>query len=120
MCGIAGLWHRRRGEAQEALATTVRAMTDAMPHRGPDAFGSWIDPEIGLAIGHRRLSIVDLSPAGAQPMLSSCGRFAISYNGEIYNANELRLELKAAGRPFRGHSDTEVIVEGAAVWGVEQ
>ena len=94
-------------------------MTDTLVHRGPDAGDIWLDPEAGLALGHRRLSIIDLSPAGAQPMVSSCGRFVISYNGEVYNADELRPELEAAGRRFRGHSDTEAIVEGAAVWGVE-
>jgi asparagine synthase (glutamine-hydrolysing) len=119
MCGIAGLWERHGRTAPEALAAVVRAMTDTLLHRGPDAGDVWLDPEAGLALGHRRLSIIDLSPAGAQPMVSSCGRFVISYNGEVYNADELRAELEAAGRQFRGHSDTEAIVEGAAVWGVE-
>ena len=119
MCGIAGLWERRGRTAPDALAAIAGAMTDTLVHRGPDAGDVWLDPEAGLAIGHRRLSIIDLSPAGAQPMVSSCGRFVISYNGEIYNADEMRPELEAAGRRFRGHSDTEVIVEGAAVWGVE-
>ena len=119
MCGIAGLWDRNGHSGPEALGNTVKRMTDAMLHRGPDAGDVWCDGQAGLALGHRRLSIVDLSPAGAQPMVSSCGRFVISYNGEIYNAGELRPELEAAGRRFRGHSDTEVIVEGAAQWGVE-
>ena len=120
MCGIAGLWDRHHRHIGGALEATVTAMTDAMVHRGPDAYGSWTDPELGIALGHRRLSIVDLSAAGAQPMVSSCGRFVISYNGEVYNAPELRPELERAGRPFRGHSDTEVILEGMAVWGVEK
>jgi asparagine synthase (glutamine-hydrolysing) len=94
-------------------------MNDAIRYRGPDAGEVWVADGVPLALGHRRLSIVDLSEAGAQPMVSSCGRFVISYNGEIYNAGELRPELEAKGRQFRGHSDTEVIVEGAAVWGVE-
>jgi asparagine synthase (glutamine-hydrolysing) len=119
MCGIAGVWDRHQQSAPDALAATVSAMTQTLVHRGPDAGDLWIDPEVGLALGHRRLSIVDLSPAGAQPMISSCGRFVISYNGEVYNADELRRELAAAGRRFRGHSDTEVVVEGAAVWGVQ-
>lgn len=119
MCGIAGLWERHRQSAPEALAASVAAMTETLVHRGPDAGDLWIDADAGLAIGHRRLSIVDLSAAGAQPMVSSCGRFVISYNGEIYNADELRPDLEAAGRRFRGYSDTEAIVEGAAVWGVE-
>jgi len=119
MCGIAGVWDRHRQSAPDALAASVSAMTQTLFHRGPDAGDLWIDPEAGVAIGHRRLSIVDLSPAGAQPMVSSCGRFVISYNGEVYNAADLRPELEATGRMFRGYSDTEVIVEGAAVWGVE-
>ena len=119
MCGIAGLWERCGRTAPEALAAVVRTMTDTLRYRGPDAGDVWLDPEAGLALGHRRLSIIDLSPAGAQPMVSSCGRFVISYNGEVYNADELRADLEAGGRRFRGHSDTEAIVEGAAVWGVE-
>ncbi|MGD9615216.1 MAG: asparagine synthase (glutamine-hydrolyzing) [Alphaproteobacteria bacterium] len=119
MCGIAGLWEQRGRMAPDALAAIAAAMTDTLVHRGPDAGDVWLDPQAGLALGHRRLSIIDLSPAGAQPMVSSCGRFVLSYNGEVYNADELRSELEAAGRRFRGHSDTEAIVEGAAVWGVE-
>ncbi|HUZ72031.1 MAG TPA: asparagine synthase (glutamine-hydrolyzing) [Stellaceae bacterium] len=118
MCGVAGIWDRRRRSAPEALAAVAEAMTDALRHRGPDAGAVYADAAAGLALGHRRLSIVDLSPAGAQPMVSSCGRFVISFNGEIYNADALRPELEASGRRFRGHCDTEVIVEGAAVWGV--
>ena len=95
-------------------------MSAALHHRGPDAQDVWIDAEAGVGLGHARLSIVDLSAAGAQPMVSSCGRFVVSYNGEAYNAAELRPELEAAGRKFRGHSDTEVIVEGFAVWGVQR
>jgi asparagine synthase (glutamine-hydrolysing) len=119
MCGLTGIWDRRRRDAPDVLQGMAEAMSATLLHRGPDAGGVFVDGEAGLALGHRRLSIVDLSPAGAQPVVSSCGRFVISYNGEIYNAGELRLELEAAGRSFRGHCDTEVIVEGAAVWGVE-
>src|SRR6185503_4304311 len=79
----------------------------------------WCDAQAGLALGHRRLSIIDLSPAGAQPMVSSCGRFVLSFNGEAYNFAEIRPELEALGRQFRGHCDTEVIVEACAEWGVE-
>ncbi|HXQ50177.1 MAG TPA: asparagine synthase (glutamine-hydrolyzing) [Stellaceae bacterium] len=118
MCGIAGIWDRRRRMAPNALAALAGEMTETLHHRGPDAGDLWRDDEAGLALGHRRLSIVDLSPAGAQPMVSSCGRFVLSYNGEVYNADELRPELEAAGRRFRGHCDSEIIVEGAAVWGV--
>jgi asparagine synthase (glutamine-hydrolysing) len=120
MCGIAGLWDRRARLGDNALAAAGRAMADTLRHRGPDAGEVWCDAAAGLALGHRRLSIVDLSAAGAQPMVSSCGRYVISYNGEIYNAAELRPALRAVGRSFRGHSDTEVIVEGIAVWGVRQ
>jgi asparagine synthase (glutamine-hydrolysing) len=118
VCGIAGIWDRSHRRAPQEIAASVAAMTEALRYRGPDAGGLWHDPAAGVAIGHRRLSIVDLSQAGAQPMVSSCGRFVLSYNGEIYNAAELRPELEAAGRRFRGRSDTEVIVEGAAQWGV--
>jgi len=118
MCGVAGLWDRRRRHGRDALAARAGAMTETLHHRGPDAGEVWLDEAAGLALGHRRLSIVDLSPNGAQPMVSSCGRFVISYNGEVYNADELRRELEAAGRTFRGRCDTEVIVEGAVVWGV--
>lgn len=117
MCGIAGLWDpaRRGGE----LARCVRAMTDAMVHRGPDSSGYWHDDETGMALGHRRLSIVDLSDAGHQPMLSAGGRWVLTYNGEIYNADELRYDLESLGAKFRGHSDTEVLIEACACWGVE-
>jgi asparagine synthase (glutamine-hydrolysing) len=118
MCGIAGLWDRRGRSAPADIAGRVAAMTAALTHRGPDDADVWRSPEAALALGHRRLSIVELSPAGAQPMVSACGRLVISYNGEVYNADDLRAELMAAGRHFRGRSDTEVIVEGAAEWGV--
>jgi asparagine synthase (glutamine-hydrolysing) len=118
MCGIAGLWDRHLTSSADALLADVEAMTATLIYRGPDAGDVWIDRNAGVAFGHRRLSIVDLSAAGAQPMSSACGRFVITYNGEVFNADELRSELEAKGRNFRGRSDTEVIVEGAAVWGV--
>jgi asparagine synthase (glutamine-hydrolysing) len=118
MCGITGLWDRRRRGSGDDLAALATAMIHSLLHRGPDAGAVWRDDAAGLVLGHRRLSIVDLSPNGAQPMESSCGRFVLSYNGEVYNAPELRAPLEAAGRRFRGHCDTEAIVEGAAEWGV--
>src|SRR5260370_33889393 len=102
MCGIAGAWDRHRQSAPGALAASVSAMTQTLVHRGPDAGDLWIDPEAGLALGHRRLSIVDLSPAGAQPMVSSCGRFVITYNDEVYNAAWLWAEIAAGGEQVLG------------------
>ena len=119
MCGIAGIWDRQAQQAPGTLAGVAEAMAETLRHRGPDAGAVWCDAAAGVALGHRRLSIIDPSPAGAQPMVSSCGRFVLSYNGELYNTPELRAELETAGRPFRGHSDTEVIVEGVATWGIE-
>ena len=119
MCGVTGLFDPRARGGPGMLAAAARRMTEALLHRGPDAGDLWVDEAAGIALGHRRLSIIDLSPAGAQPMLSSCGRFVLSFNGEIYNFRALRAELEAAGRHFRSQCDTEVIVEGAAQWGIE-
>jgi len=95
-------------------------MTDAIPHRGPDDAGSWRDERTNLWLGFRRLAILDLSPAGHQPMLSASGRFVIVFNGEIYNFAALRDELASRGATFRGHSDTEVLLAGMERWGVHQ
>ncbi len=89
-----------------------------MEHRGPDGHDVWIDSEAGIALVHRRLAIVDLSPAGHQPMHSADGRYVISYNGEVYSHLEIRTDIEATGHQFRGHSDTEVIVEAVARYGV--
>src|SRR4029078_9027772 len=117
MCGIAGFLELERRSGTNQLEALAGAMAEKLAHRGPDASGVWADAEAGVALGHTRLSIIDLSPAGAQPMVSSCGRCVIVYNGEIFNAAELRPELEAKGRGFRGHSDTEVIVEAGASGG---
>jgi asparagine synthase (glutamine-hydrolysing) len=117
MCGLTGILDSR-GSASSA--ESLRAMTDRLAHRGPDGDGVWTDDSAGIALGHRRLSIIDLSPAGAQPMTSACGRYVIAYNGEVYNAEDLRRELAAAGAApdYRGHSDTEVMLTAFTHWGV--
>lgn len=118
MCGIAGFL--QPGPLREGAAALARAMGDALRHRGPDAGAEWLDPQAGLAFAHRRLSIVDLSPAGAQPMASADGRWVICFNGEVYNHRALRAELQGAGRApdWRGHSDTETLLAALAAWGV--
>lgn len=118
MCGIAGLWSVDGGE--HAIDVACRAMTDAMVHRGPDDDGLWSDRRRGIALGHRRLSIVDLSPEGHQPMVSSSGRYVIAFNGEVFNFEALRASLVASGDApiFRGHSDTEVMLAAIDRWGL--
>lgn len=125
MCGIAGILEAEGRSAPLELAGIAGRMADAQAHRGPDGRGVWADPDGMLALGHRRLAILDLSPAGDQPMLSHCGRFALCYNGEVYNHAGLRAEVDAAraysGRPalaWRGHSDTEILLEACALWGL--
>lgn len=117
MCGLAGFLG---GAAAHHAEGTVRRMTMAIATRGPDSDGHWLDDSAGIALGHRRLAIVDLSPAGAQPMHSSSGRFVIAFNGEIYNHLELRAELERASLApqWRGHSDTETILACFESWGV--
>jgi len=122
MCGIAGFLDFTRQNPSELLRTTVKRMGDTLRHRGPDDVGTWVDAYAGIALAHRRLSILDVSPAGQQPMLSGSGRFVIVYNGEIYNFQELREELeKSNSTPprFRGHSDTEVLLACFDCWGIE-
>jgi asparagine synthase (glutamine-hydrolysing) len=118
MCGIAGLWTLSSAEPQR-LHALARAMTDTLAHRGPDASDVWIDADAGIGLGHRRLSILDLSPTGAQPMASPSGRYVLTYNGEIFNSPTLRRELEAAGIRFRGTSDTEIMLGAFDVWGLE-
>ena len=111
MCGIAGFLDPKRRSGDADLRALAAGMAGALHHRGPDDSGVWVDAEAGIALGHARLSIIDLSAAGAQPMASNSGRFVLSYNGEIHNAGELRAELEQKGHSFRGHSATEVLVE---------
>jgi asparagine synthase (glutamine-hydrolysing) len=119
MCGIAGLVSRHRIDPH-----LLQRMAGVIAHRGPDDEGCWIDPEAGVGFGHRRLSIVDLSPLGHQPMQSANGRFVLNYNGEIYNHADLRHELETQGKApeggWRGHSDTETLVEAIAAWGIDK
>lgn len=119
MCGISGFlsWNGRRvGVPSHAL---IKSMTNALSHRGPDDAGHWTDDEAGIALGHRRLSIIDLSSAGRQPMSSASGRFVMVYNGEVYNHSEMRADLERRGIAFRGHSDTEVMLEAIETDGIE-
>jgi asparagine synthase (glutamine-hydrolysing) len=118
MCGFTGILDFRRQTSSDALAVQVTRMRDTLVHRGPDDAGTWVDASAGIALGHRRLSIIDLSPLGHQPMDSASGRYVVAYNGEIYNFRELRKELEAGGAIFRGHSDTEVLLAGVERWGV--
>ena len=121
MCGFAGILDPRRRWDEAALGHLVAGMAGTLAHRGPDDAGLWTDATAGIALGHRRLAVMDLSPAGRQPMASASGRYVIAYNGEIYNFWELRAELERSGRApaWRGHSDTEVLLAGFEAWGVE-
>lgn len=118
MCGLTGFWRNDGNNTEEARAT-VEAMARQIAHRGPDDSGVWTDAENGLALAHRRLSILDLSPAGHQPMISASGRYAIVFNGEIYNHLELRRELGDGSPSWVGHSDTETMLAGFEAWGIE-
>lgn len=119
MCGLAGLWTSKAMERPELEATAAR-MAAPLTHRGPDDEGVWSDAHAGVTFGFRRLSIIDPSPQGHQPMTSASGRFTLVFNGEVYNHPSLRHDLEAAGTRFRGDSDTEVVVEAVARWGLEE
>jgi asparagine synthase (glutamine-hydrolysing) len=120
MCGIVGFVDLALRYQGEQLAAIVAAMADTLRHRGPDGGGVWLDNTAGIALGHRRLAIVDLSPQGSQPMESACKRYVVTYNGEIYNHRKIRKELEAQGAAprWRGNSDTEVALAAIATWGL--
>lgn len=117
MCGFVGFLGRSSFVQVEDVHCVLTNMAQAIESRGPDAFGAWADPEAGIALAHRRLAIVDLSLAGAQPMVGAGGRYVLAFNGEIYNHSKLRDELH--GVIWRGHSDTETLLAGFNAWGVE-
>ena len=121
MCGLIGFSHQSGGRIDDATAS-ANAMARAITHRGPDSEGVWCEEGEPLVLGHRRLSILDLSPAGNQPMQSICGRYVIAFNGEIYNHLVLRSQLEEDHRnlSWRGHSDTETLLAGFAAWGIER
>lgn len=120
MCGITGFLTPSSNQSSADLLGIVKRMSGQLEHRGPDDHGSWTDPASGLALGHRRLSVVDLSPEGHQPMVSADDRYVIVFNGEIYNFGILRQELEGLGHTFRGHSDTEVMLNAISQWGVQK
>jgi asparagine synthase (glutamine-hydrolysing) len=122
MCGLTGFLNVSSGVIRETAQQLLRKMANAITHRGPDSDGYWADADAGVGLAHRRLAIVDLSPAGAQPMTSGSGRYVIAFNGEVYNHPRLRMMLEAEGRlgaAWRGHSDTETLLAGFDAWGIE-
>ena len=110
MCGIAGFW-TREALPRDELRSRLGHMVQALAHRGPDGAGHWMEPRLGVALGHRRLSVIDLQDRARQPMVSSSGRWTVSFNGEIYNFEELRRDVRARGSRLRTTSDTEALVE---------
>lgn len=122
MCGLTGFLNACNGVNRELAQHWLYDMANAIARRGPDNDGYWIDPDAGFGLAHRRLAIVDLSPAGAQPMVSSSGRYVLAFNGEIYNHQLLRQALEREGKvvsPWRGHSDTETLLASLDAWGFE-
>src|SRR5262245_32353640 len=117
MCGITGIFTTQSWRVDE-LTRSVQKMAEQIVHRGPDDAGTWVEADAGIALGFRRLSILDLSEHGHQPMLSASGRYVLVFNGEVYNHLELRRELEQAGCRFRGHSDTETVLAAIDRWGV--
>ena len=121
VCGITGFWSFNGGNA-DAMREVAEGMANRLLHRGPDGAGVYVDGDAGLAFGFRRLAIIDLSNAGAQPMTSASGRYVIIFNGEVYNHQRLRerLEAEQAAPHWRGHSDTEVMLACIEAWGLER
>jgi asparagine synthase (glutamine-hydrolysing) len=119
MCGFAGFLSSS-GFTRDALIDHAGRMIAPIVHRGPDDCGIWADERAGVALGFRRLAILDLSPNGHQPMTSASGRFVIAFNGEIYNFSDLRRELEPRGHRFHGHSDTEVMLAAFEEWGLRE
>ena len=117
MCGFAGVFHRNGDRCTDELIREAAAMASALKHRGPDDSGEWADGAVGIALGFQRLSILDLSAAGHQPMISHSGRYVIAFNGEVYNFERIRAELPS-DISYRGHSDTEVILAAIEAWGL--
>lgn len=126
MCGFVGFLTAGQWARDEAVLGLLERMAGTITHRGPDSAGYWHDAAGGIALGHRRLAIVELSPAGAQPMQSACGRYVMAFNGEIYNHLDLRKQLGDSALPegegvstlWRGHSDTETLLAGFGAWGI--
>lgn len=118
MCGLVGIWRYDAQWSGALLEGTAKGMAAAIEHRGPDAHGLWADAAKGLVLAHRRLAIVDLTSAGAQPMHSHCGQYVLVFNGEIYNFEELRADLLLAGVAVRSTGDTEVMLQAFVLWGV--
>ena len=123
MCGFAGFLGAQGWRNEAEGVTLLQRMADTIVSRGPDDAGYWFAPlaDSGIGLAHRRLSILDLSPAGHQPMACHTGRFTLAFNGEIYNHLDLRRELQTAGHAphWRGHSDTETLLAGFVAWGVQ-
>src|SRR2546423_3919673 len=113
MCGIAGFLHR---DGAPGAPLRLKAMTDVIAHRGPDGEGKFVDGSVGL--GHRRLAIIDLSPLGQQPMTTPDGRYILTFNGEVFNYQEIRSELTPRGHSFVSRTDSEVLLHAFAEWGL--
>ncbi|HEX2521697.1 MAG TPA: asparagine synthetase B, partial [Terriglobia bacterium] len=119
MCGLAGFIDSSGKKDNLQLAEVVSRMAETLRHRGPDDNATWTDAQAGIALGFRRLAILDLTESGRQPMHSHCKRFVIVFNGEVYNHCELRQQLESEGHSFRGRSDTEVILAAVSQWGLQ-